>query len=97
MKKIKFLLIACLFASIQMMAQDSTSTKGKVGKTVNKVGNKTAKIASKTTSSVVDKKYSGKVGPNGETVYINNKSKYYYVNGKGKRIFVTEAELKDKQ
>jgi hypothetical protein len=74
----------------------STSTEGKVGKTVNKIGNKTAKTAVKAQSKIKDKKYDSKVGPDGQTIYINGKSEYYYVNAKGKKIFVKENELKDK-
>ena len=97
MKKYSVLIIICLVFSFQGMTQTKTPSDGKVGKTVNKVGNKTAHVAVKTTSAVIDKKYAGKVGPNGETVFINNKSKYYYVDGKGKKIFVTKEELKDKE
>ncbi|MEO6316729.1 MAG: hypothetical protein ABIU63_10275 [Chitinophagaceae bacterium] len=97
MKKIKILLIACVALSLQGMAQTKTSSEGKVGETVNKVGNKTAKVAVKTTSGIIDKKYEGKAGPDGETVYINKKSKYYYVDAKGKKIFITKAELKNKE
>jgi hypothetical protein len=35
-------------------------------------------------------------GPNGETIYINDKSKYYYIDKKGHRQFVDESQLKDK-
>lgn len=67
-----------------------------VKKTAKKVGNKTAEVASKGASSVVDKKYAGKVGPQGQTIYIDKNSAYYYVNKKGKRVYVKEAELVDK-
>jgi hypothetical protein len=71
------------------------------GQTVKKgataAGQKTAELASKGQSEVVDKTYEGKVGPNGETIYINNKSEYYWVDKKGKRHYVKESELKDKQ
>jgi hypothetical protein len=61
-----------------------------------KVGNKTAEIASKGASKVVDKTYQDKVGPNGETIFIDKHSKYYYVDGKGKHIYVAEKNLKAK-
>jgi hypothetical protein len=60
-------------------------------------GKKTAELASKGQSEVVDKTYEGKAGPNGETIYINNESKYYWVDKKGHRHYVEEAQLKDKQ
>jgi hypothetical protein len=103
------LVLAALNLSVAAMAQekDTASFGKKVGKTAKKagnatasaaktVGNATASTASKGASKVVDKTYKGKTGPNGETVYINNKSQYYYVNKKGGRVYVTEAQLKDK-
>ncbi len=60
-------------------------------------GKKTAEVASKGQSKIVDKTFEGKAGPNGETVYINNESKYYWVDKKGKRHYVKGSELTDKQ
>ena len=97
-----------LFTSVNLHAQDTTTigedlkSAGKktgkvVKKTAKKVGNKTAELASKGTSAVVDKVYDGKQGPDGQTIYINNKSEYYWVDKKGRRHYVTESELKDKE
>lgn len=74
--------------------QDIKNAGKKVGK---KVGNKTAEVASKGASKVVDKTYKDKEGPNGETIFIDKHSKYYYVDGKGKHIYVAESDLKDKK
>ncbi len=67
-----------------------------IKKTAKKVGNKTAEVASKGAAKLVDKTYKGKVGPAGQTIYIDNQSRYYYVNSKGGRVYVTKAQLKDK-
>jgi hypothetical protein len=95
MKKIKILLLsaAVLFA-VQSFAQNTE--KGKVGTAINKAGNKTAELAVKGTSAVADKVYEGKVAPGGQTVYINKNSKYYYVNKKGGKVYVSKAKLQDK-
>src|SRR6188474_1053569 len=53
------------------------------------VGKKTSELAAKGAAAVVDKKYAGKGGPNKEIVYIDSKSRYYYVNKKGHRIYIT--------
>ncbi len=106
MKKVIFALFVLAFSVAK--AQDTTSLGHKIkrdakatghaiGKGATKVSNKTAEIAAKGESKVVDKTYKEKAGPNGETVYISNKSKYYYVDKKGKRHYVTKAELKDKK
>ncbi|MEO5889376.1 MAG: hypothetical protein ABIQ31_03945 [Ferruginibacter sp.] len=98
-----------LFSAVNLHAQDKdTTTVGqdlksaakKTGRAVKKgakkVGNKSAELASKGSSAVVDKVYDGKVGPDGQKIYINNKSKYYWVDKQGHRHYVTEAQLKDK-
>jgi hypothetical protein len=60
------------------------------------VGNKTAEVASKGASAVADKKYDEKVGPQGQTIYIDKNSYYYYVNKKGHHIYVPKTKLVDK-
>jgi len=68
----------------------------KIKKTAKTVGNKTAEIAVKGASKVVDKTYKGKVGPEGQTIYIDNNSRYYYVSTKGNRIYLDKSQLKNK-
>ncbi len=100
-KKISIYIIA-LAAGLSFagftQAQDTTEkkTKSAVKKTATKVGNKTAEIASKAKSDVVDKVYDGKVGPGGQKIYIDGKSKYYYVDKKGHKKYVKENKLKNK-
>jgi hypothetical protein len=93
------LFVAALFVAGQAQAQtkDTTSFTHKVGKTATEVGDKTSELAVKGASTIVDKQYKGKCGPNGETVYINNQSKYYYVDKKGHKVYLKESELKDKK
>ena len=100
------LFAAALFVAGQVKAQskDTTSFKTKVHKTTKqvgdaatKIGHKTSELAVKGASAVVDKQYKGKCGPNGETVYINNQSQYYYVDKKGHKVYLKESELKDKK
>ncbi|HTD40409.1 MAG TPA: hypothetical protein VK671_07310 [Mucilaginibacter sp.] len=95
-----------LFVAGQAHAQskDTTSFKNKVHKTTKevgeaatKVGHKTSELAVKGASAVVDKQYKDKCGPNGETVYINSHSQYYFVDKKGHKVYLKESELKDKK
>ena len=60
------------------------------------VGNKTAEVASKGKAAVTDKKSDTWIGPEGQTIYISGDNRYYWINGKGKRIYVSEAALKAK-
>lgn len=96
MKKLRLLMLPALMFSMQLSyAQDTPAEKGKVGKAINKVGNKTAEVSVKAASAVVDKKYDGKVGPQGQAIYINKDSRYYYVNKRGKKVFVSKMKLRD--
>ena len=81
-------------------AQDIKNAAKKTGKAVKeeavKAGNKTAELASKGAARIVDQVYKGKQGPAGQTIYINNESKYYWIDKKGHKNFVTTNDLKDK-
>lgn len=108
----KFLCIGLFTLSVgffnNVIAQDSTSVVKKVEKGVTKtgkaigkgakaVGEKTSEIASKGKAAVVDKEYKDKVGPAGQTIYIDKNARYYWINKKGHRHFTTKAHLKDKE
>lgn len=67
-----------------------------IKKGAKKTGNKTAEVASKGKARVTDERYKDKYGPNGETIYIDNHARYYWVDKHGKRHYVTEGSLKAK-
>ena len=62
-----------------------------------KAGHKTAEVASKGKSKIVDKTVKEKMGPGGETIYVDNSSRYYWVDKKGKKHFVSESQLKNRE
>jgi hypothetical protein len=93
--------------SVNVHAQDTTSeahglkkgvqkTGHAIKKTAKKVGNKTSELAAKGKADVVDKVYEEKQGPNGQKIYINDNSRYYWIDKKGHRHFVSKGRLKDK-
>jgi hypothetical protein len=89
MKKSGFILL--------MMLGIVFTTRAQVDSTVKKAGNKTAELASKGKSAVVDEVYKDKIGPAGQSpIYIDHSSKYYYVDKKGKKVYVPKTALKDK-
>ena len=89
MKKLGFILFAMMGMAIVSHAQVDTVAK--------KVGNKTAELASKGKSSIVDEVYKNKMGADGQTpIYIDHSSKYYYVDKQGKKVYVAKSTLKDK-
>ncbi|MDF2433137.1 MAG: hypothetical protein JWP44_2768 [Mucilaginibacter sp.] len=79
----------------KIMQQDS-SLGHKIGRAAKKAGHATAHVAASGASAIVDKKYDGKCGPHGETVYINDQSHYYYIDKKGHRIYLKKSQLMDK-
>ena|SRR5436853_6364279 len=100
MKKI-FLVLSLAFFGISISASAQVKEKAKqvgheVKKGVVKAGNKTAEITSKGKSRVTDKVYKGKMAAGGQTIYIDDHSKYYWIDKKGHRHYVTEAQLKNK-
>nr|WP_068891832.1 hypothetical protein [Pedobacter panaciterrae] len=72
------------------------SVGDKIEKTAKKVGNKTAEVASKGASKVADKVWEGKMAPDGTDVYINGKNRKYYVNKKGKKVYLKASQIKDR-
>ena len=75
--------------------RDMQELKEDIKDVADTVANTTAEVASKGYAEVTDETYKDKVGPDGQTIYINNESRYYYINNEGKKIFVTREELKD--
>jgi len=59
------------------------------------VGHKTSEIAAKSKAAIVDRKYEGKKGPGGQTVYIDKYSHYYYVNSKGHKYYLKKSQLRN--
>ena len=97
----KFIGISILVLLAGFSQVNAQSTASKVEKDVKdgavKAGNKTAEIASKGKSSVTDQVYKDKVGPNGETIYIDKHSKYYWIDKKGHKVPISKNELRSKQ
>jgi hypothetical protein len=61
------------------------------------VGNETAELATKGKAKVTDKKSDEWVGPEGQAIYVDDGSKYYWINEKGGRVFVDKSTLKPRQ
>lgn len=96
MKKIFGICLVTLSLGFSSAALAQDQDTSKIRKAAKKTGNKTAEVASKSKAKITDQKHKDKVGPNGETIYIDNHSKYYWVDKKGRRHYVTETALKAK-
>jgi len=87
---------AGIFSFTASQAQTHDDNVGhKVSKDAKAVGHKTAQVSAKGAAAITDKKYQGKCGPNGETVYINKDSRYFYVDKKGKREYLAKSQLRN--
>jgi hypothetical protein len=84
------------FGSLNAQTHREEPVGHKINKTAKKVGHKTSQIAANGAATVVDKRYEGKSGPSGQTVYINKYSHYYYVNKRGHRVYLMKSQLRDK-
>lgn len=97
----KFIGISVLALLVGFSTATAQSTAQKAGKDVEKgavkVGNKTAEIASKGKAAITDKVYKDKAGPNGETIYIDKHSKYYWVDKKGHKVPIAKNKLRTKR
>jgi len=107
----KMIIIACsifLFAlPYNLKAQEDKSTtqhvkegvkKGAKGvkKGVTKGANEVAQQASEMKADVTDHEVETKMGPGGEDVFIDDNGRYYYIDGKGHRVYKQASQLKNK-
>lgn len=60
------------------------------------LGNETAELATKAKAKATDNKSLEWVGPDGQDIYVDDGKKYYWINEKGGRVFVSRDELKPK-
>jgi hypothetical protein len=95
MKKIIGITILALFAGFSQVNAQSAASKAvtDVKKGAVKAGNKTAEMASKGKASVTDKIYKDKEGPDGQTIYIDKHSKYYWIDKKGHKVPIAKNKL----
>ena len=78
------------------MKQDARETENKVEQDAQSAGDKIEKGAKDAAAAITDQKLKTKVGPDGETAYVDDNGKYYIINNAGEKQFITEAQLKDK-
>ena len=65
-------------------------------KAAKKVGNETAEKATQAKAKTTDKKSDMYEGPDGQAVYVDDGNKYYWINERGGREFLTTEQLKKK-
>ncbi|WP_212000269.1 hypothetical protein [Chitinophaga sp. HK235] len=96
-KSISAVLFAVAFGAIATLPAQAVFAQHKIDSLPRKIGNKTASIAVKGTSTLTDKIYKGKEGPNGQTVYIDKRDRKFIVDDKGKKIYLKPSQIHDKK
>ena len=108
MKKIALVLALFVFAAGTAEAQAVKKAAKGVEKGVKKgaeevkdaavtVGQNTAEVATKGAAEVTDERVKGKVAPNGKTVYVDDGTKYYWVDEKGHKVYIKQSDLVDEK
>lgn len=78
------------------LEEGAENTGSDLERAADKTGNAISETAGKAAAEIDDARHDTKVGPAGQAIYISDDSRYYYVNERGKRIYVAEWQLKDK-
>jgi hypothetical protein len=76
--------------------REANETGDEVERKAQSAGDKVSEGVNDAAAAIKDEKLNNKVGPGGETVYVNEEGKHYYINNQGDKVFITELQLKDK-
>jgi hypothetical protein len=76
--------------------QKAERTGNDIERSAENAGDKISEGVNDAAAAIKDDKLEDKVGPGGETAYMDDNGKYYYINNEGKKVFITKMQLKDK-
>jgi gas vesicle protein len=76
--------------------ESAERTESDLENAADKTGNAISETAAKAAAEIDDDRHDTKVGPDGQAIFISDDSRYYYISERGKRIYVSEWQLKDK-
>lgn len=78
------------------MEEDARDAGNDVKEGAQKAGDKVSEGVNDAAAAIKDQKVKDKVGPGGDTVYLDDNAKYYYIDNQGNKEYITELQLKDK-
>jgi hypothetical protein len=76
--------------------QEANEAADDAEKGAQSAGDKVSEGVNDAAAAIKDQKVDDKVGPGGETVYLNEDAKYYYIDNKGDKVFIKKMQLRDK-
>lgn len=77
--------------------EEAREAEREVERDTQSVTDKVEEGAKDAAAAITDQKLKNKVGPGGETAYVDENGKYYYINNAGEKVFITKAQLRDKK
>lgn len=72
------------------------NTGNDIERAAEKTGDAVSEGVNEAAAAIEDEKLDDKVGPNGETAYVDDNGKFYYVNDEGKKVYITALQLQEK-
>jgi hypothetical protein len=80
-------------------AREADRKLDKTGDDLNRetdeAGNEISEAAGNIGAEIKDKPYVDKVGPDGQRIYMDRHSKYYYIDEKGNKVYISKSEMRD--
>lgn len=76
--------------------REAEETESEAESTADEIGDDISEGVNDAAAAIKDRKLKNKVGPEGETAYIDDDGNYYYINDEGNKIIITVDQLKDK-
>jgi hypothetical protein len=76
--------------------RETEYTGNDIERTADKVGDGISEGVNDAASAIKDEKLDDKVGPGGETAYMDDEGRFYCINNEGKKVFINVLQLKEK-
>jgi hypothetical protein len=76
--------------------QGAERTESDIERAAENTGDAISEAAAKAAAEIDDKRHDTKVGPDGQTIYISDDARFYYIDDAGKKVYVSEMKLQDK-
>jgi hypothetical protein len=77
--------------------QAADETGDDIERETDELRDNTKEHVRKTEAEITDRELEDKVGPNGQEIYIDDNSNYYFIDEQGNKNYVSPQELKDRE